>query len=190
MMSSSLSFLERPRRRSDDNPKGRVGFDQPDLPALPWRRHRRRIALRWKRSVAALFALQEPKLFSKGTLLASIVRRSTGAILVVLALAFSAAGAAQAQQQYDQAKLESFVVAALEVNRLVEEWTPRIQGAQNETEAATMRDQANGELVDAINQSSGITVDEYREISQAAQSDPALMERISAIFEELQPEQQ
>ena len=120
----------------------------------------------------------------------AIVRRTTGAMIVALSLALSVAGAAQAQASYEQQKLESFVLAALEVNRLVEEWTPRIQGAQNETEAAGMREQANGELVEAISQSNGITIDEYREISQAAQSDPDLMARISAIFEDLQPQQE
>ena len=120
----------------------------------------------------------------------SIVRRSTGAIIVALALAFSATGATQAQEQYDQQTLESFVVAALEVNRLVEEWTPRIQAAPSEGEAAEMREQANGELVEAINQASDITIDEYREISAAAQSDPALMARISEIIEDMQPTQQ
>jgi hypothetical protein len=53
-----------------------------------------------------------------------------------------------------------------------------------------MRDQANGELVSAINQADGITIDEYREISQAAQADPTLMERISEIFDDMQPPQQ
>jgi hypothetical protein len=111
-------------------------------------------------------------------------------MIVALSLTLSAAGAAQAQEQYDQEKLESFVVAALEVNRLVEQWTPRIQAAPSETEAAEMREQANSQLVEAINQSSDITVDEYREISAAAQSDPALMARISEIIEEMQPTQE
>jgi hypothetical protein len=119
----------------------------------------------------------------------SIFRRATGAVIVALSLAFSAAGAVQAQEQYEQEKLESFVVAALAVNELVEQWTPRIQGAQDETEAAQLRDQANSELVNAINQANGITVEEYRQISQAAQADPALMARISEIFDDMQPEQ-
>jgi hypothetical protein len=121
--------------------------------------------------------------------LSSILRRSIGAAVVALSLAFAAAGAAQAQAQYEQEKLESFVVAALEVNRLVEQWTPRIQEAPSEAEAAEMRDQANGELVNAINSANGITIDEYREISQAAQADPTLMARISEIFDDMQPQQ-
>jgi hypothetical protein len=125
----------------------------------------------------------------KGSIVTSIFRRATGAVIVALSLAFSAAGAVQAQEQYEQEKLESFVVAALAVNELVEQWTPRIQGAQDETEAAQLRDQANSELVNAINQANGITVEEYRQISQAAQADPALMARISEIFDDMQPEQ-
>jgi hypothetical protein len=119
----------------------------------------------------------------------SIIRRTTGAIILALSLVFMATGAPRAQGQYDEAKLESFVTAALEVNQLVEQWTPRIQGAASETEAAELRDQANGELVAAIEQTGGISVDEYREISQAAQADPQLMARISGIFDERQPGQ-
>jgi hypothetical protein len=119
----------------------------------------------------------------------SSLRRKTGGVIVALSLAFSAAGAAMAQEQYEQQKLESFVVAALAVNELVEQWTPRIQSAQDETEAAQLRDQANSELVDAISQSNGITVEEYRQISQAAQADPALMARISEIFDDVAPPQ-
>ncbi len=120
----------------------------------------------------------------------SVIRRATGAMIVALSLVSLPIGASQAQEQYQQAKLESFVTAALAVNKLIEQWTPRIQGAQNETEATQMREQANGELVAVIQQSEGITVDEYRQISQAAQSDPALMARISEIYGERQPQTQ
>jgi Domain of unknown function (DUF4168) len=120
----------------------------------------------------------------KGSPVTSIVRRTTGAIILALLLVFAATGVLRAQDQYDQAKLESFVAAALSVNELVQQWTPRIQGATSETEAAELRDQANGELVAAIEQTGGISVDEYREISQAAQNDPQLMARISGIFDQ------
>jgi Domain of unknown function (DUF4168) len=118
----------------------------------------------------------------------SILRRATGAMILALSLVLLPTGAPRADQQYDQAKLESFVTAALAVNQLVEQWTPRIQGAQSETEAAQMREQANGELVAAIEHSNGISVDEYRQISEAAQSDPTLMTRITQIFDSMQPQ--
>jgi hypothetical protein len=116
----------------------------------------------------------------------SILRRATGAMIMALSLVYLPIGTPQAAEQYEQAKLQSFVTAALAVNRLVEQWTPRIQGAQNETEAAQLREQANHELVAAIQQSNGISVDEYRKISQAAQSDPQLMARITEIFDQMQ----
>lgn len=118
----------------------------------------------------------------------SIIRRTSGAIILALSLVFGVTSASQAQEQYDEAKLESFVTAALMVNDLVEQWTPRIQGAQDETEAAQLRDQANSELVAAIESADGISVEEYREISQAAQADPQLMARISGIFDEREPQ--
>jgi Domain of unknown function (DUF4168) len=118
----------------------------------------------------------------------SILRRATGAMILALSLVLLPTGAPRADEQYDQAKLESFVTAALAVNQLVEQWTPRIQSAQNETEAAQLREQANGELVAAIQHSNGISIDEYRQISEAAQNDPALMTRITEIFDNLQPQ--
>jgi hypothetical protein len=118
------------------------------------------------------------------------MRRATGAMIMALSLVYLLIGTPQAAEQYEQAKLESFVTAALAVNQLVEQWTPRIQGAQNETEAAQLREQANQELVAAIQQSNGISVDEYRQISQAAQSDPQLMARITEIFDQMQAQTQ
>jgi Domain of unknown function (DUF4168) len=118
----------------------------------------------------------------------SILRRATGALILALSLVLLPTGAPRADEQYNQAKLESFVTAALAVNQLVQQWTPRIQGAQNETEAAQLREQANGELVAAIQHSNGISVDEYRQISEAAQGDPALMTRITQIFDNMQPQ--
>jgi Domain of unknown function (DUF4168) len=124
----------------------------------------------------------------KGFPVTSIARRTTGAIILALSIIFAAPGMLRAQDQYDQAKLESFVTAALTVNQLVEQWTPRIRSAASETEAAELRDQANGELVAAIEETGGISVDEYREISQAAQNDPQLMARISGIFDQREPQ--
>jgi hypothetical protein len=124
---------------------------------------------------------------AKGSPLTSIMRRAMGAMIIALSLAYLPISTPQAAEQYEQAKLESFVSAAVAVNRLVEQWTPRIQGAQNETEATQLREQANRELVTAIEHSDGITVEEYKQISQAAQSDPQLMERITKIFDEMQP---
>jgi hypothetical protein len=92
---------------------------------------------------------------------------------------------AQAQQgELSDEKLNSFVVAAIAVEDLVEEWQPRIEEAATEEEALELRAQANAELVAAVEQTPGITVEEYQEIGIAAQTDPTLAERIRTLYEE------
>ena len=114
----------------------------------------------------------------------SALRRALGAFALIATLAFALGGTVQAQDQFEQAKLESFVTAAIAVNELIQQWTPRINGAQNETQAAELRDQANAELAEAIDQTSGITVDEYREISEAVRSNPELAARVTEIYQD------
>jgi hypothetical protein len=50
--------------------------------------------------------------------------------------------------------------------------------------AEELRDQANAELASAIEQTDGITVEEYREISQAVRGDPDLAARVTEIYQE------
>ena len=118
--------------------------------------------------------------------LTSTIRRAAGAMIMALSIVYLPVSTPQAAEQYDQAKLQSFVTAALAVNHLVEQWTPRIKSAPNATEATKMREQANRELVAAIEHSDGISVEEYKQISQAAQTDPQLMDRITKIFDQMQ----
>jgi predicted secreted protein len=122
--------------------------------------------------------------YEKGTSVKTALRRSIGALALVATLALASGGPTQAQDQFEQVKLESFVTAAITVNELIEQWTPRINGAQNEAEAAELRDEANAELAAAIEQTNGITVEEYREISQAVRGDPQLAARITEIYQD------
>ena len=46
-----------------------------------------------------------------------------------------------------------------------------------------MREQANGELVEVIARTDGITVEQYQQILQAAKADPDLKARIDAIYQ-------
>jgi hypothetical protein len=112
-------------------------------------------------------------------------KRLLGAAIVGLMLGVAAIAPLRAQTQTEvpDAKLESFVVAALAVNDLMEEWSPRIEGAQNEDEANTLRQQAQSEFVAAVEQTEGITLDEYQTIGQAAQQDPDLNARIQEIYQ-------
>lgn len=76
------------------------------------------------------------------------------------------------------AKLQSFVAAALKVGDLIDKWTPKIEAAATEEEKTKLKQTANAELVAAIQSNGDMTLPEYRQISQAAETDPALQERI------------
>jgi hypothetical protein len=112
------------------------------------------------------------------------MRRVGAAIMgMMLGVATIAPLGAQTQTEVSDAKLESFVVAALAVNDLMTEWSPRIQGAKDENEANTLRQQAQSEFVAAVEQTEGITIEEYQTIGQAAQQDPELNARIQKIYQ-------
>lgn len=94
--------------------------------------------------------------------------------------------AAQAQSAYSQAKLESFVKAALHVEAILTRWTPQIKQAQGAQKEA-IKKQVDRELTAAINQAEGITPEEYGQIVQATRSDQALSQRVGQIYAELKP---
>jgi hypothetical protein len=107
-------------------------------------------------------------------------------LTAALALALAASGPlwAQAQPEFSDQQLESFVVAAIAVDEVIREWNPRIQAAEDDAEAAQLREQANAELVEVITRTEGMTIEEYQEIGRAAQADPDLAARINEIYQE------
>lgn len=113
-----------------------------------------------------------------------MIHRLLAGLGLALVLAFAPLASADAQAEFGQAKLESFVSAAIAVNDLIEQWGPRIEEAESEEQAAQLREQANAEMVTAIDQTEGISVDEYQTIVQAARNDPELSGQLQQMFEE------
>ena len=111
------------------------------------------------------------------------MRKVLTAAALAFALAASGSAWAQAQSDFSDQQLESFVVAALAIDEVIREWNPRIQAAENEEQAAQLREEANAALLETISKTEGITIDEYKEIGQAAQSDPQLAARINEIYQ-------
>ena len=105
-------------------------------------------------------------------------------LALALGLGLATTAFAQTQSDFSDTKLESFVVAAMAVDQKIQEWNPRIQAAQSEEEATKLREQASAEMIESIDQTEGISVDEYQQIGQAAQNDPALAARITEIYDE------
>ncbi len=77
----------------------------------------------------------------------------------------------------DDATLQAFAKASLEVEELSSEWAPRLQQAGSEQEAQQLRAEANAEMVKVV-ESEGLDVETYNRVFQAAQADPQLASAI------------
>jgi hypothetical protein len=105
-------------------------------------------------------------------------------LLAVTAIGAAAVATANAQDAVSDAKIHAFLTAAMSVNEVIEEWDPRIKGAESQEAADDLIAQANAEAVAAIEATDGISPNEYSEIAQAAQGDPALSARIEEIYQQ------
>lgn len=121
------------------------------------------------------------------------VKLLAAASLTAIGLAFGAIGAkaqeaAPAPQMeapaaapagnVDEAKLKSFAVAFLEVAKVNQVYQPQIEAAQPDDQQR-LQQEAGQKMIEAVNASDDITVDEYNQIIQAAQTDPELAQRIN-----------
>lgn len=115
-------------------------------------------------------------------------RRIAFALATTAVLAMTAPGAVQAAD-FSDGQLKSFATAWTNINELAEQWKPQVEAAAAESEdkAADMLKQFEVEANQVIESTEGIGTAEYESIMQAAQSDPALKERIYALLQETQP---
>jgi hypothetical protein len=100
----------------------------------------------------------------------------------VMLLIGSAAPGVQAQQQqpatppvasFPQEKIEAFADAAVELQRVQDEFNAQLQAAEDEAAIGQLQEQAQQEATQAI-EDKGVSTDEYGAIAQAANQDPAL----------------
>jgi hypothetical protein len=93
------------------------------------------------------------------------------------------------QAQFTDDKLERFLDAAIEVQELTQDYTPRVQAAESEAEQKELVEEANAQIRGAVEDVDGLSIEEYVAIGQAAQADPALAQRITAMAEQRAREQ-
>lgn len=77
----------------------------------------------------------------------------------------------------------NFVRAVDDVSDIVQEVRPQLEAASDQEEAQLIQQAAQAQMLQAV-EDQGLTPERYNEINMAAQSDPELGERISAIAEE------
>ena len=85
--------------------------------------------------------------------------------------------AAQAPDVSDE-KLQSFAVALAEVEKIKQEYSQRLQTADSQEEQQQIQNEAGQKMLQAV-EGKGISVDEYNQIIQSAQSDPAFAQRLT-----------
>jgi Domain of unknown function (DUF4168) len=125
----------------------------------------------------------------RNPLIASLVAAAFAAPLAAPVLAQEAAGEqSAAPASFSEEKLRSFVTAALQVTEIQQSYQATIAEAETPEAQQELVAQANTEMAEAIETTPGITIEEYVAIGEAAQADPALGDRISAIAAEQQAE--
>lgn len=113
--------------------------------------------------------------------------------MFALALAGALPASAQAQQQPPGAQdmtfgaddLKSYASARVEIRKINDEYMPQFQGAPTKEEKEAVRKEATDKMVEAI-RAEGISVEKYNAISQAAQANPDLANRIRQHMENAQ----
>jgi hypothetical protein len=98
--------------------------------------------------------------------------------------AFAQSEAPQATQSAapSDEDLQSYAAAATEIQTIVQQWQPQIEGAETPEEANELGTQAQVQIVEAV-EAEGLSVEEYNQITQLAQADPDLQARIMSYMQ-------
>ncbi|ARQ58851.1 MULTISPECIES: DUF4168 domain-containing protein [Rhizobium] len=75
-------------------------------------------------------------------------------------------------------KLEAFAVAYLQVDKVRQEYSAKIDATKDEAGKQKLQEEAKKQMVDTVEASNDISVEEYSSILTAAQSDPALAKKV------------
>jgi hypothetical protein len=102
----------------------------------------------------------------------------------------SADGGARADSaQFSQEQLESFVAAALEVSGIQQEAASQLMATEDQAEQDTVLQEANQQMIEAIESEPGISVPEYIAIAEAAETDQALRSQLEQMIVSAQMDQ-
>lgn len=108
------------------------------------------------------------------------------ALGAALAIGVSPVTMAQAQQQPQQQapaqsvsdeQLQVFAVALLEVQKVAQEYSPRIQQSQDQGGAQKLQEEAQEKMAEAV-QAKGLSVEQYNQMANLVESDPAAREKV------------
>lgn len=90
---------------------------------------------------------------------------------------------AQAAQNFSDEQLQQFADASQEIAVISQEYTQRLQAADDEAAQQEIRLEANDKMVEVV-EDSGLEVDTFNAIGHAIQQDPELLQRVQVMAEE------
>jgi hypothetical protein len=115
------------------------------------------------------------------------------AMLAAAGLAFGGAlagpvatPAAQAQDanSFNDEQLRSFAEAAVKLTEIRSEYQSQMGNAQSDEERAQLQQQTNQRMAQAVQNTDGISIEEYNQIASASRTDENLAEQINTYIEE------
>lgn len=89
---------------------------------------------------------------------------------------------------FSDSKLKTVAKAYIQVFDIQQVYGPQIEAAENQQEAQQLQQQANEQMVQAIEHEEDLTVEEYSEVINAVQQSAELREKLNAFVEEIQEE--
>lgn len=118
----------------------------------------------------------------------STLSRHTAMAVAASAMLMLATPGTVKAEEFSDGQLQSFATAWTGINQLAEQWKPQVEAAADQDQAAEMLQKFEAEANQVIENTEGIGTAEYQTIMKAAQSDPALKERIFAMLQQAQPQ--
>lgn len=99
------------------------------------------------------------------------------------------AGGNAAKGAISDQKIEAFAVAYLQVDKVRQEYSAKIEATTDTAAKEKLQTEASKEMVEAVEASSAISVEEYSAILSAAQSDPAIAKKVQEKVQATAPAQ-
>lgn len=124
------------------------------------------------------------------SLAAAAIAISAAAATAPVLAPHSAAQAQQAQEETADVSAEmvdAFAAAIVRIQEISDEWQQRLANAESAEQQQTMREEANREMLSAV-EAQGISVEDYSRIANLASDDPALQQRINNAVQEIRDE--
>src|SRR3546814_190387 len=84
-------------------------------------------------------------------------------------------------EAYSEQQLQAYAAAVMKVQEIDRAWQPKIGQAQSQEEAEAMTTEATNEMIGEI-EGQGLSVEEYNAITQAAEQDQQLYDRIMTLL--------